>query len=568
MLDLLITGGTVVDGSGRGGVRADVGIRDGRVVAIGTADEPAARHIDADGLVVAPGFVDVHAHYDAQVFWDTALAPSSLHGVTTALSGNCGFTLAPMAEEHADYVVRMLAVVEGMPLESLQQSVPVGTWRTFADWLGLLDGALAINTGFMAGHSTIRRLVMGDDAHDPHPGDHHLEAMERLLRDALAAGALGFSTSNGKSHFDGESNPVPSRCAPHSERIRLAAVVRDFPGASLQCTPFSGPVGDDEWMIAMSQAGDRPINWNVFVVTSARKEAVDAELAVSDRAVALGARVVALENPSPLVSRRSFHHTFGLDAIPDWGPVCALPHAARRKALADPQVRRVMRAGAARGDRRYAELLEFATYTVEETFAPANEGLTGRLVGDIARERGADPFDTLLDIVVADDLRTTLRVAEVGCDDESIRMRAAAWRDPRVVLGASDAGAHLDMLTTFVYPTDLLGRSVRERQLLGLEEAVRLLTDVPARLYGLRDRGRVALGWHADLVVFDPATVAPGPVVTVHDLPGGAPRLHAGAAGIEHLVVNGTEVSRAGRDTGDRPGRVLRSGVDTADVRP
>jgi N-acyl-D-aspartate/D-glutamate deacylase len=566
MLDLLIKGGTVVDGTGRERYRGDVGVRDGRIVSIGTTDEPAAKTIDATGLVVAPGFIDVHTHYDAQVFWDPALSPSSLHGVTTALGGNCGFTIAPIADEHADYLVRMLALVEGMPLESLRQGVPWGTWRTFGEWLGKLEGNLTVNTGFMAGHSTIRRLVMGSDCHDPNPSEAQLQAMEQHLRDALAAGALGLSTSNGKSHLDGDGELVPSRCAGDDEFVRLASVVRDFPGTSLEYIPNAGAVGDAERMIAMSRAGQRALNWNVLVVTAARGGAVDDELAVSDRAAADGARVLALTCPGPLVTRRSFFTAFGLNAIPDWGPVVGLPRPERLQALEDPAVRQRMREGALRGDKRNAELLDFARYTIEETFAPEQKGLAGRVVGDIARERGADPFDTMLDIVVADGLQTTLVPAEIGGDDESMKRRAEAWRDPRVVLGASDAGAHLDMLAFFIYTTDLLGRSVRERQLLSLEEAIRLISDVPARLYGLRDRGRVEVGAYADLVVFDADTVAPGPVVTRDDLPGGAPRLYAGAVGIEHVVVNGAEIVRAGEYTGERPGQVIRSGVDTVTV--
>jgi N-acyl-D-aspartate/D-glutamate deacylase len=566
VIDLLLVGGTVVDGTGRPRYRTDVGVKDGRIVSLGPNDEPAARTIDATGLVVAPGFIDVHTHYDAQVFWDPALTPSSFHGITTALGGNCGFTIAPIADEHADYLVRLLAYVEGMPLESLLQGVPWGTWRTFADWLQLLEGNVAINVGFLAGHSTIRRVVMGEDAHSPDPSEAQRQAMDDQLRADVAAGALGFSTSNGKSHLDGDSNPVPSRCAPDDEFIRLASVIREFPGTSLEYIPFNGPLGDAERMIAMSRAAQRSMNWNVLAVTSARRAAVEDELGVSDRAAAQGARVLALENPSPLVTYRSFATTFGLNTIPDWAPIIALPHAERRTALTDPEVRRVMREGIERGDRRYAELLDYPGYTIGQTFSPRNEGLAGRRVGDIAGERNADPFDTLLDIVVADDLRTPLRIPEAAADQESVALRARIWRDPRVVLGASDAGAHLDMLSMFVYTTDLLGRSVRDRQLLSLEEAVRLLTDVPARLYGLRGRGRVEVGAHADLVVFDADTIGPAPVGTKDDLPGGAPRLYAEAIGVEHVIVNGTEIVCHGELTGDRPGRVLRSGIDTDTV--
>jgi N-acyl-D-aspartate/D-glutamate deacylase len=459
-----------------------------------------------------------------------------------------------------------LSLVEGMPLESLRRGVPWGSWHGFGEWLDQLDRNLAANVGFMVGHSTIRRLVMGEDAHDPAPSEAHLQEMERQVRNALAAGAMGFSTSNGRNHLDGRGQPVPSRSATDDEVVRLASIVAEFPGSTLQYAPYSGPVGDADRLIAMSSAGQRPINWNTLVVTSARGAAVDDELAVSDQAAAQGARVLALHNPARLITRRSFSTGFGLNPIPEWGPVMTLPPSERIVALKDPEVRHRMREGAGRGPTRPAELVDFAGYTIEETFALENEGLTGRVVGDVARQRGTDPLETLLDIVVADELRTTLVLPEVGGDEASWRRRAEAWRDPRVLLSASDAGAHLDLITLYTFPTDLLGRSVRDRQLLGLAEAVRLLTDVPARFYGLRNRGRIEEGWFADLVVFDPDTIAPGRAVTRHDLPGGAPRLYADAIGVESVMVNGTEIVRAGEYTGERPGRAIRSGLDTDSV--
>ena len=562
----MICGGTVVDGTGADRFVADVGVRDAHIVSIGKTAEPAVRRIDATGLVVAPGFVDVHTHFDAQVFWDPALTPSCLHGVTTALGGNCGFTIAPMAEDHADYLMRMLAGVEGIPLESLLAGVPWGSWRTFGEWLARLDGNVAVNVGFMAGHSTIRRLVMGDDAHEPHPAEAQLLAMEQHLRGALAAGALGLSTSNGKSHLDGNGDVVPSWAAGDEEVIRLASVVVEFPGTSLEYIPYNGATTDEDRMIAMSRAGRRPLNWNVLVVTSGRGSAVDEELAVSDHAAMMGGRIVALENPAPLITRRSFYTAFGLSGLPGWGQVMTSPIPERIRALGDPAVRRRMREGVAGGDLRWPDSLDFGGYTIEETFTAENRRFTGQRVGQVARELGKDPFDAMLDIVVADGLRTTLVVAENGRDEASRRRRAEIWRDPRVVLGASDAGAHLDTLALFVYTTDLLGKSVREQQRLTLEEAVRLLTDVPARLYGLKGRGRVAEGWWADLVVLNPDTVGPRPVVTRRDSPAGAPRLFAEATGIEHVVVNGAEIVEAGLVTGAHPGRVLRSGLDTRDV--
>jgi N-acyl-D-aspartate/D-glutamate deacylase len=565
MLDCVISGGTVVDGTGAERFRADVGVRDGRIVAIGPVDEPAARRVDADGLVVAPGFVDIHTHYDAQVFWNPSLSPSVLHGVTTVIGGNCGFTIAPMEDEHADYLARLLAVVEGMPLDSLQVGVPWGKWRSFGEYLDLIDGTTTINCGFLVGHSTVRRLAMGQDAHEANPTEAQLDAMERLVRESLAAGALGFSTSNGSDHLDGDNQWVPSRCAGDRELFRLCRAVADYPGTTLEYIPTSA-AAEAERMIGMSLSGRRPVNWNVLVVTASRRARVEQDLAVSDLAAARGAQVFALTAPVRLQSRRNFITGFSLSAIPGWDEVFTLEGPARVKALSDPATRVRLLNGAERVRETRPELIDWPKYVVEEAFAPSNATAQGRTIADLAAERGTEPFDALLDVVVADELRTILLCPAVSDDPESRALQAATWRDERVVLGGSDAGAHLDMLTAFVYFTEMLGLGVRERQLIGLEEAVHLLADKPARLYGLRDRGRIALGAFADLVLFDPDKIAPGPVATAHDLPGGAWRLFAGAAGIEHVFVNGVEVVHSNDFTGERGGRLLRSGRDTDTV--
>lgn len=564
MLDVKIAGGNVVDGSGAARRGADVGIRDGRVVAIGDVDEVAARTIDADGLVVAPGFVDIHTHYDAQAFWDPALTPSPLHGVTTVIGGNCGFTIAPLAASEADYLMRMLARVEGMPLESLAAGVP-WDWQSFGEYLDRLDGTLAVNAGFLVGHSALRRVVMGERSHEPATDD-DVVVMSRMLGDSLAAGGLGFSSSQAPTHNDGDGDPVPSRAATREELVELSRVVRDFPGTTLEFIPTVGPFSDEhiERMAAMSSAANRPLNWNVLVVGGGA-DTYRAQLEASDRAAEQGGRVLALTVPCVMQLHLNFRSGFLFDALPDWGPTMALPDDEKLRALADPEVRRRLRESAESDTGLFRAMLRWDRLEIGETFAPENEGLAGRTVGDIAASRGTDPFDTLLDVVIADDLRTVLMPPARGDDPESWRLRAQTWRDPRVVVGASDAGAHLDMLSTFSYSTSLLAAS-REHDLVPLEEAVHLLTDVQARLYGLRQRGRLVEGWGADVVVFDERRVGPGPVHTRYDLPAGAGRLYADADGIEHVLVNGTEIVDGGKLTGDRPGALLRSGQDTDTV--
>ena len=569
MLDLRLAGGTVVDGSGAPARSADVGVRDGRVVAVGPIDEPARRVVDVTGLTVAPGFVDVHTHYDAQLAWDPSASPSPLHGVTTVIGGNCGFSLAPAGPAHADYLMRLMARVEGMPLAALTAGLS-WEWSSFADWLATLEGRIGVNAGFLVGHSALRRVVLGSAAVDGPAPPAAVEAMVAELHSALDAGALGLSTSQAPTHRDGDGQPVPSRAAEPAELLALAAAVGRHDGTGLELI-LPGCINgftdaEVDLMTELSLAAGRPANWNVLGVSAMNPTGHLHQLEASTRAAARGATVVALTLPHSMGIRLSFLSGAVLDGLPGWGPTLSLPVPERIRALSDPEVRRRLAEAAASPEAGVLGMLarwhrlEFA-----ETFHPDNAGLAGRRVGDVAAERGREPFDTMLDVVVADGLRTGLRPAMPAPSPEDWRLRAEVWRDPRTVVGGSDAGAHLDMMCGAVYSSSLLA-SVREHGTVSWEEAVHQLTDVPARLYGLRDRGRILPGYRADLVVFDPERVAPGSERTVDDLPGGAARLYAEATGFAHVYVNGTAVVDDGRLTGATPGALLRSGRDTDTV--
>jgi N-acyl-D-aspartate/D-glutamate deacylase len=564
MLDLVITGGTVIDGTGAPMRQADLGVRDGRIAVIaptGTIDEPHRSTLDAHGRYVSPGFVDLHTHYDAQLFWDPLATPSPFHGVTTVLGGNCGFSLAPLTPDHADYLMRMMARVEGMPLDALSAGL-TWDWGGFGEWLDRLDGTIAVNAGFLCGHSALRRVAGADG-----------EVMQRLLHEALDAGALGLSTSRAHTHNDADGEPVPSRFADDDELLGLAACVADHEGTTLEAIVagcINGFTDDEvELLAAMSLAAQRPLNWNVLGVSSLNPTGHEHQLAASDAAAARGARVVALTLPHPMSMRLSFLTGFVLDGLPGWREVLHLPVPERLRALGDPAVRERLAAGAASREAGLLRgLANWPVLTFAECFVPSTKPHEGRSVGDVAARLGKEPFDTLLDVVIADELRTGLRPPAFGTSDADWELRAQVWRDPRTVIGGSDAGAHLDMMCGAIYSTSLLGEAVRERGLVSWEEAVQQLTDVPARLYGLRDRGRVAEGWHADLVVLDPETVGHGPERTATDLPGGAWRLVADAVGVEHVYANGVAIVRDGQATGAAPGVLLRSGRDTVTVLP
>ncbi|MEU2338855.1 D-aminoacylase [Streptomyces sp. NPDC013172] len=573
MLDHVIKGASVVDGTGAPGFTADVGIRDGRIAVIGTVTEESRTVEDATGLVLAPGFVDPHTHYDAQLFWDPYATPSLNHGVTTVAAGNCGFTLAPLNPARpadADYTRRMMSKVEGMSLVALEEGAP-WSWNSFGEYLDALEGRIAVNAGFMVGHCALRRYVMGPEAVGGQPSAEQLAEIVRLSHEAMDAGAWGFSTTQSSTHSDGDGQPVASRHARPAELLALAEAVGEHEGTQIEAIvagcldQFSD--AEIELFAEMSAVAGRPLNWNVLTVDASVPERVPRQLRASERARKAGGRVVALTMPILTPMNMSLGTFCALNLIPGWGPILGLPVPARIEKLRDPAVRAQMLARAGSKEAGvFRRLANFGRYVIGDTYSEANAGLTGRVVGDIARERGQEPFHTLVEICAADDLRTVLWPMPTDNDPASWALRAETWQHEDVLLGGSDAGAHLDRMCGAPYTTRFLGDCLRGRKLLGLEQAVKMLTDDPARLFGLRERGRIAEGWHADLVLFDPERIAAGPATLVHDLPGDSPRLDSRAIGVRAVWVNGVEAIREDVVSGAVPGKVLRSGRDTRTV--
>ncbi|MEU5049597.1 D-aminoacylase [Streptomyces sp. NPDC021096] len=583
MLDHLIRRATVVDGTGAPSYVADVGIRDGRIALIdrgratvkagGRLGERARTEEDGAGLVLAPGFVDPHTHYDAQLFWDPYAAPSMSHGVTTVVGGNCGFTLAPLNPARpadADYTRRMMSKVEGMSLTALEEGAP-WTWSSFGDYLDALDGRIAVNAGFMVGHCALRRYAMGPDAVGGTPDEGRLRQMTALLHDAMDAGAWGLSTTRSTTHSDGDGNPVPSRHALPGELLALARAVGEHEGTQLEAIVagcldrFSREEAD--LLVELTAAAGRPLNWNVLTIESAAPERVPHQLAASERARAAGGRIVALTMPILTPMNMSLGTFCALNLLPGWGEVLSLPVPERIGRLREPAVRAALLRGAASpAAAGFRRLTDFGRYVIGDTYAKENDGLTGRVVNDIAAERGTDPFATLVDVCAADELRTVLWPMPTDNDPASWELRRRAWDHEDVLLGGSDAGAHLDRMCGAPYTTRFIGDCLRGRKLVPLERAVRMLSDEPARLFGLRGRGRIAEGWCADLVLFDPERIEAAPATLVHDLPGDGARLDSRAVGVVSVRVNGVETVRHDVVTGAVPGRVLRSGRDTETV--
>jgi len=571
MFDHLITGGTVLDGTGAPGRVADLGIRDGRIAAIGDlAGAEAAEVVDATGSLVLPGIIDPHTHYDAQLFWDPGASPSNVHGVTTVIAGNCGFTLAPLRAEDAAYTREFMASVEGMSVAALEEGVP-WDWESFADYLGRLDGNVGVNVGFLVGHNAIRRYVMGAASVGNEASADQLDAMKAVLRESIEAGGLGFSTTLSRTHTDGDGRPVASRWSSAEELIALSAVVGEYEGTTLEGMTDGclDRFSDDEIELFadMSAAARRPLNWNVLTVDSREPDRIPRQLGADDRAREKGGRIVALTLPVQVPMNMSLLNFCGLWLIPGWKDVLSVPVPERIARLRDPEVQaHLLERSRSEEAGVFRRLADFENYIIGDTYSAANEGLSQRRVGDIAAERGQDPFATLVDIAAADDLRTVLWPIPPDGDAASWELRRQVWDDPRAILGGSDAGAHLDRMCGAPFPTRFLGDCLRGRKLVSVERAVQMMTDDQARHFGLVDRGRLAEGFHADVVIVDPETVGAEHARLVHDLPADSPRLTAEPIGVQRVYVNGNLAVLDGRPTPVRHGRVLRSGADTYTV--
>jgi N-acyl-D-aspartate/D-glutamate deacylase len=554
-LDLLVRGGTLIDGTGAPGRRGDVGVRGGRIAALGTVDGDARRTIDADGAVVAPGFVDVHTHYDAQLFWDRWCTISPWHGVTSVVIGNCGFGIAPTRPAHRDLVLRTLENVEGMSLDALRAGI--GTewgFETFPEFLdAIARRGSAPNVGALVGHTPVRLWVMGEEATEREASAAEVAAMRELVAGALAAGALGFATSKAPTHVGWGGRPVPSRAAALSEIEALAGCLGDAGRGLLQATLGPGLFLDE--FAAIQRRTGRPISWTALLGGMLGPDGHRAVLAESARLQAEGVRVIPQVSCRPLVIEFQWKAPFPLESMSLFRAVSAADLAGRRAIYEDPGFRARLRERIDRGPLAGPfRAMEIGDHAPEPS-------LDGRRLGEVAAERGAHPVDVALDLALANALETRFRLAVLNTDEATV---AELIAHPATMLGLSDAGAHASQLCDACAPTDLLGRWARERGVLTLEEAVRRLTSEPAEVFGITDRGRLAPGLAADLCVFDPATVGCTAPRRVHDFPAGADRLVADAIGIRAVVVNGVVVREDGHDAldpeGPLPGRVLRSG--------
>ncbi len=547
MTSLLLRGGLLADGSGAPARRADVAVDGDRIAAVaepGTLVPDAGTEVvDLDGLVLAPGFIDIHTHYDAQILWDGDLTPSSWHGVTSVVMGNCGFAVAPTRPEHRDTIVRTFENVEGMSAEALNQGID-WCFETFPEYLAAIESrAKRLNVAAFVGHSTLRLFVVGGE--ERAATDAEVAAMRQLLREALELGAVGFSTSRQPNHQGAFGRPVPSRFADVDEIYALTEVLGELEKGVLAVS-----IGPDMFVKQFSDLSVKygvPVTWTALV---ARADRPGAAMRTVERGAALPGEVYPQIADRPIVMQATLELPTPLGEIDEWKEVLAVPAERRADLYRDPSWRdRARPATMATWSHRWSKI------DIEETVN--HRDLIGLKLDKLAEERGTTPFDLMLDIALSDDLATRFRIVMDNDGDDEIGDLLA---DSRTILGLSDAGAHASQLCDACYSTHLLGHWVRERESLTLEHAVWRLTGHPHQAFRIAERGLVKEGFYADLVAFDPATVGTTSPERAYDMPGGADRLLVRSTGIEHVWVNGQAIRRDGADlAGAAPGRLLRS---------
>lgn len=557
--DLTFTGGTVVDGTGRPSFHADVAVKDRRIVAVGKLDGRAARSIDITGLVIAPGVIDVHSHYDAQVCWDGVLASSAEHGATTVIQGNCGIGVAPVRPKDREASLQDLTAIEGMSYDVLTAGID-WQFETFPQYLDYLrKRGLGMNLAAFVPLAPLRRYELGDDASERGATAEERAAIVATLREAMEAGALGFSATMTRRHVGYKGRPLACRPADRDELSAYAGVLRELGRGAIQINAFDRtpyPQEDELGRIALLlEESGRPVTFSGAHLRAEDPEAIERMLQQVEPFRAHGGMPQAMIRP--LTTRCDLRSPFVFAEIPGFRLVLNEPLAKQRQIYEDlvwrADVSATLRSTKTNiGDRWQAA-------TVVRVSSEKMQPLVGRSVREIAKERSADAFDTLIDLALEDDLKLTYLLEIMNTDPAALREHII---DPRVMIGLADGGAHVEQLFETSYPTYMLGHWVREEQALTLEHAVKRMTSEPAGYFGLRERGRIALGAWADLMVFDSQTVGSVRMATEvrRDLPGGGERLYAKATGMEYVVVNGTMFFESGTHTGAMPGTIVADG--------
>jgi N-acyl-D-aspartate/D-glutamate deacylase len=551
--DLVIRNGKVIDGSGLPGFQGDVGVADGRIVEIGRVSAAARRVIDADGLVVAPGIIDNHTHYDAQVTWDPLCTYSCYHGVTTVVIGNCSLAMAPAHKQDRDNLAGVLSHVEAIPLEAIQAGVQ-WSWETIPQYLDALDERLGLNVASLIGHSAVRRYVMGDASQERHATDEEITAMKAIVREGIKAGAIGISFERNPRHFDWDGRLAPTNLAADSEIFSVASVIDEVGRGVIQ---FGG---DRKLGTEVAKKTRCPVFYGNITQAAVAPERWRKQLEETESLMRQGHRAYQFVMPRPGDLRYTLKTAQHFDAMATWKKVMLLPLEMRKQAFRDAETRAKLHKEAVETPINPNLAGDFTRrWDLQFVFKPAlakNQSLKGKSVADIAREQNKNVLDAFLDLALEENLETEFERREVNSDEAAMK---ALLTSPYTIIGQSDGGAHVVFRTDYSYSTYLLSHWVREKQIMSLEDAIRKLTFIPASLFGLYDRGLVRQGMAADLMIFDAASIAPLEPGEACDLPGGSRRRKQLAKGIEITVVNGEVLIEKGEHTGAYPGRVARS---------
>jgi N-acyl-D-aspartate/D-glutamate deacylase len=555
--DLLIKNGRIVDGSGGPSFRGDVAVKDGKIVEIGKLSGPAARTVDAAGQVVAPGFIDNHCHYDAQVTWDPLCTFSCDHGATSVVFGNCSLSLAPVKKGKEDRLCEFLSYVEAIPMQVLRTLE--FTWESFPEYLEQMDHHLGVNVGNLIGHTAVRYYVMGDECQKRTATDDEIKEMQGLVREGMEAGALGLSVSRNQGHFDPQGVHIPAIWADEKEIFALGDVLREMGTGLIQSGGGNGVEMKDALMSRLSEATGRTVVYNNLGQTMRRPGQWQKQMAQVDATTAKGIRAFPMCTPNRITDYFQMRNTQTFRGLPVWHPICLSSPEEQLKAYADPEIRKQL----------HAEAVEFKNgpaigicstwwdYMVVQTVVlEKNKWMEGKTIGEIAKAQGKGIIDAFLDLTVEEHLDTELLHGENNVDDDAV---AQILTYPNAVIGLSDGGAHVQFQSGYGFSTRLLSEWVREKGVMTLEQAVRRLTFESASIFGLHDRGLLRPGMVADIVIFDPDTVKPLPLEVLHDFPSGAKRIKEPAQGIHMTIVNGQVLLEDGKHTGNLPGRVLRN---------
>ena len=562
MHDLVIAHALIVDGLGTPARDGSLAVKDGRIAAV-SADHrgddlgPAATRVDAGGLVLAPGIIDIHTHFDAQLTWDPFATPSTALGVTTVVIGNCGFTIAPCRPPHRDLIVRNLTHVEGMSLEALRAGID-WDFETYPEYLASLDRRGVVpNVASFVGHSSVRTYVLGEEASRRAATDAEIAEMRRLVLEALGAGAIGFATSTLEGHNGENGVPMPSRLADEKEMLALTGCLGEAGRGIFMLT--KGMTSTIPWLEKIAAANGRPLMIAAMFVDPGDPQRVFRELGEIEAARSRGRELWAQVGCFPLGMEFTLRHPYPLEAFLAWRPAIeAETGAAYRRVLADPSFRSALQREIREpGVPNRFSARNWDHLTIAEVTRPEHRKLVGRTIGQLAREQGQDPWDCFLDFGLDGELDAMFDCRLFNIDEDEVRKLLS---HPHAAVGLSDAGAHLSFLCDAGFGLHLYGHWVRERRDFTLEQAVKAVTSTVARACRIRDRGVIAPGAWADLMLFDPDTVARGPKRRVRDLPTGASRLDTPAVGLHGVWVNGARTvdERGLRHDCGRPGKVLR----------